>query len=104
MEEIMNDLTITNGAWVLVRTYSAGVHFGRLGKKEGKEVTLKQSRRIWAWYGACSLSQIAVNGLPKENQKISVAVPEIILTEAIEVISMTEEAIERLSEVPEWKK
>ncbi len=26
---------------VLVRTYSAGVHFGELVKREGKEVTLK---------------------------------------------------------------
>ena len=90
---------------VLVRTYSAGVHFGELEQRDGKEVTLKNARRIWYWDGACSLSQIAVDGLPNdENQKISVAVPSILLTESIEIISMTETATKNLSEVKEWKR
>ena len=37
---------------VMVRTYSAGVHFGYLKKREGKEVTLINSRRVWYWSGA----------------------------------------------------
>ncbi len=37
---------------VLVRTYSAGVHFGILVKRDGKEVTLANCRRIWSWNGA----------------------------------------------------
>ena len=32
---------------VIVRTYSAGVHFGYLVAREGKEVRLTRSRRIW---------------------------------------------------------
>lgn len=90
---------------VLVRTYSAGVHYGELEQRDGKEVTLKNARRIWYWDGACSLSQIAVDGLPNNgNQKVSVTVPNILLTEAIEIIPMTETAIKNLSEVKEWKK
>ena len=90
---------------VLVRTYSAGVHFGELVSREGKEVVLKNARRIWYWNGACSLSQIAVDGLPNNgNQKISVVVPEVLLTESIEILKMTEAASKKLSEVLEWKK
>ena len=48
---------------VLVRTYSAGVHFGYLEKKEGKEVMLRKTRRVYYWSGAASLSQMAIDGV-----------------------------------------
>ena len=34
---------------VLIRTYSAGVHFGYLKRREGKEVELVNTRRVWYW-------------------------------------------------------
>jgi hypothetical protein len=90
--------------YVIVRTYSAGVHFGVVRKREGKEVELINSRRIWYWDGAASLSQMAVDGVSKpENCKFSVPVPEIILTEAIEIIPCTEKARDCILGVPEWK-
>ena len=88
---------------VLVRAYSAGVHFGELVSKKGKEVVLKNSRRVWYWDGACSLSQLAVSG-GNDNSKISVTVPEIELTEAIEIITCTKAAAKWLSEVNAWQK
>ena len=88
---------------VIVRTYSAGVHFGELVSKKGKEVTLINSRRIWYWNGACSLSQLAVSG-GSDDSKISVPVQEIELTEAIEIITCTKEAAKWLNEVVAWKK
>ena len=48
---------------VIVQTYSAGVHFGYLRRREGKEVELERSRRIWRWFGAWTLSEIANKGL-----------------------------------------
>ena len=88
---------------VLVRTFSAGVHYGEIVKRNGKEIVLKNSRRIWRWSGAATLSQIAVAGLPNNSeQKISVSVPEIILTEAIEIISITEQGEEKLKRIPTW--
>jgi len=89
--------------FVLIRTYSAGVHFGYLKKREGKEVELINAQRIWSWSGACSLSQIALEGVKGES-KISVAVPSIILTEAIEIIPITEVAKKNLRGVTIWKK
>ena len=89
---------------VVVRTFSAGVHVGKLKERNGKEVTLANSRRIWYWEGAASLSQLAINGVSKpEKCKFSVVVPEIILTEAIEIIPMTEEAVQSVYGVSEWK-
>jgi hypothetical protein len=83
------------GTFVVVRTYSAGVHVGTLVKREGKEVTLKDARRIWYWKGANTLHEIANSGVGK-GSKISEPVLSILLTEAIEVIEATEAARDNL--------
>ena len=49
--------------YVIVRTYSAGVHAGYLKRRDGKDVDLINSRRLWYWKGAASLSQLAVDGV-----------------------------------------
>ncbi len=76
---------------VIVRTYSAGVHIGTLKERNGKEVTLTNARRLWSWAGAFTLSAVATKGVDRGNSRISVAVPEILLTEAIEVIPVSED-------------
>ena len=89
---------------VMVRTYSAGVFYGSLVERNGKEVKLYNARRVWYWDGAASLSQLAEQGTSKpENCKFPVAVKEVILTEAIEIIFMTTEAVESLNSVKLWK-
>ena len=80
------------GEKVLVRTYSAGVHYGELVDHEGKEVVLKNTRRLWYWQGAFTLSEIALKGLNRYTSKLSVAVPEIYLSEAIEIIPVSDAA------------
>lgn len=74
------------GSFVLIRSYSAGVHFGTLESRKGKEVHLKNARRLWNWNGALSLSEVAMKGVDIKNSKISVPVDEIIITEAVEII------------------
>ena len=88
---------------VLVRTYSAGVHFGELVKREGQYVELRNARRIWAWKGANTLSDIAEKGLKHgKESKISLTVSSIILTQAIEIMPISASALKNLSEVAEW--
>lgn len=73
----------------MVRTYSAGVHFGILEEilsPNHKCIRLSNSRRLWSWSGALSLSEVASTGINVSASKISVPVDEIILTEAIEII------------------
>ena len=92
------------GSIVLVRTYSAGVHFGTVKTRDGKEVVLTNARRLWQWSGACSLSQVAMDGVDLSRSKISVSVPEITLTEAIELIPMSEKAADAMMGAESWQK
>ena len=85
---------------VIVRTYSAGAHFGYLVSRDGKEVTLDRSRRLWRWFGAWTLSEIATAGLDVAKSKIGAPVT-VTLTEAIEIIDVTPEAAAIL-ETAKW--
>jgi len=87
----------------IVRTYSAGVFAGELESRNGKEVVLRNARRIWKWYGAASLSQLAMEGTKKPNDcKFPCEVDIIILTEAIEIIPCTQQAQVSIKGVPVW--
>jgi hypothetical protein len=91
--------------YVMVRTYSAGVFAGYLYSREGKEVELRNARRIWYWSGAASLSQLAMEGTSEpSNCKFPCEVDKIQLTEAIEVIVCTEAARLSIQGVPVWEK
>jgi hypothetical protein len=98
----MKDDEMSAKPYVLVRTYSAGVHFGNLESRDGKEVTLSNARRLWYWRGAFTLNEIAQHGVG-EGSKISETVSEIVLTEAIEVISTSQEGAESLQRFPTYK-
>lgn len=92
--------------FVLIRTYSAGVHFGYLKRKEytqaGIVVELINARRIWSWQGANSLSQIANDGL-KPSSGTKIAMPITIELVAIEIIPILDKARIALESVPQWK-
>jgi len=93
---------------VLIRSYSSGVHYGYLKEEKdllaGLSVTLVNSRRVWNWYGAASLSQLAIDGVKdKENSKIAMILPEIQIQQVIEIIPLSKNALENLNEVPIWK-
>lgn len=90
--------------FVCVRTFSAGVHCGYLKEHKGKEVTLINAIRVWSWAGACSLSELATLGSKNIGGcKYTVTVPEILLTEAIEIIPMTEAAKTQMEGAKRWQ-
>lgn len=80
---------------VIVRTYSAGVHYGTLAACNGPEVTLADARRIWSWQGANTLHEIALRGVGR-GSKVSEPVSTITLTEAIEIIDCAPESVTSL--------
>jgi len=91
--------------YVICRTYSAGVFAGYLKSRSGKEVVLLKTRRIWYWDGAASLSQLAMTGTSKPDKcKFPCEVEKVELTEAIEIIEVTEKAKESIKGVPVWQK
>ncbi|MDR3234994.1 MAG: hypothetical protein LBT46_15255 [Planctomycetaceae bacterium] len=79
------------GKKCVIRTYSAGVHFGTLERVEGTAVLLADALRIWYWTGAFTLNAVAENGID-EGSKLSQRVPKILLTEAIEIIPVSPQA------------
>lgn len=87
------------GKYVVVRTYSAGVHVGILESKENQSAILSQTRRIWYWEGAFTLSAVAKNGIT--GGKISTTLDSIEIEGVIEVIPTTEVAEKSLREIKE---
>lgn len=89
--------------YVVVRTYSAGCFVGWLEERKGKEVRLSKARRLWKWSGASCLSQIALEGVRNPNGcRFSGEVNQKV-TEAIEIIDVTEAARKNIASVPVWK-
>jgi hypothetical protein len=91
----------------IIRTYSAGVWFGKIKSLKGTECILTNARCLWYWSGAASLSQLAVEGVKRpSNCKFTMTIedPEgVYLPQTIEVLPCTKEAVESINAVPIWK-
>jgi hypothetical protein len=86
----------------IVRTYSAGVFYGYIKSRNGKEVVMSQSRRMWKWFGA-SLSELAEHGSPDISKcKFPIAIQEQELIEVIEIDYLTQKALDNLNKVSIW--
>jgi hypothetical protein len=96
--------TLDGMKYVIIRTQNAGVFAGYLKSRDGQEVVLKQARRLWYWSGACSLSQLAMEGTKKADDcKFAMEVDNIELTQVIEIIDCTQEAKDNITSVAIWK-
>lgn len=89
------------GKHVIVRSYASGVHFGVLKACSGKEVTLTESRRIYTWEGAFTLSAVSQEGV--KTAKMPCPVPEIYLPDCCEVIPCSDRAVKSLTAIKEHK-
>lgn len=89
------------GEWVIVRTFSAGVWFGKLKEKDHDEVILEKARRLWQWKAAesISLSAVAVYGVDPEQSIFPNDVPAVWL-KAIEIIPASKKAIATINKTP----
>ena len=90
---------------VIVRTESAGVHFGYLVEKAdtlaGTQVLLVRARRIWQWVGAWTLSEVATLGLDISRSKVAEPVA-CLIGGVIEILYCTDLAIRNL-ESAKWQ-
>ncbi len=99
--EITNNLI---GKEVIIRGNNSGVFFETLAKHEGQIVELHNCRRIWYWSGAATLHQLAAEGIKnKDASKISMAVSNILILDAIEILPCTKQASENIKSVKAWK-
>lgn len=99
----MTDI-IRDENYKIVRTYSAGVFAGYIESRNGQEVVLRNARRLWYWAGASSLSQLAMEGVKRPNEcKFPCEVDRVELLQVIEILDVTKEARENITNVPVWK-
>lgn len=88
----------------IVRTYSAGVFAGYIDSRIGREVIMKNARRIHQWAGAASLSQLAMEGTKNpEECRFPCEVDKVELLEVIEILDCTDEARISIQGVKIWK-
>ena len=91
--------------YVIVRADRASTFAGKMVERNGREVTLKNARRLWYWSGAASLSQLAMEGVSDpENCKFPCEVEEVIILDGIEIIPVTAVARRSIAGVPVWEK
>jgi len=90
---------------VLIRTRNAGIHVGRLASlhTQGVDTTrvLNGATRVWRWKGANTLSELSQKGGDTGYTRISEPVPEITLTECLEIIPCSALAAVNLR-TPRW--
>ena len=90
-------------SYCIVRSQSAGVFMAQAVSRKGTEVVLKDSRRLWFWSGASSLSQLAVEGTKRPSEcKFPVAMPEQTVMGVIEIIPVSDAAKASIDSVKVW--
>jgi hypothetical protein len=98
----------TKRPYVICRCKDAGVHSGYLVGEKGGRLTLSDSRRIWYWDGAASLSELAVYGpnpARAGNCKIGATLTrnDLRSSDVCEVIYCQPVGAAWLREAPEWR-
>ena len=92
-----------DGKMFICRSSAAGVFAGEIESRKGKEVVIRNARRLWYWDGAASLSQLANEGVSKpQNCKFPAEVDKVILTDVCEILTMTSKAVNSIKGVKAW--
>ena len=91
--------------YYIVRGDRSGVFFGQVTARNGQEIELRTVRQLWYWDGACAVEQLAVDGVTAPDRcKFTVVVPEMTITDAIQIVTCSDRAVKALSGVRVWKK
>lgn len=92
------------GKQVILRADKAGVFYGTLTAKTELEVQLTNCRKLYYWSGANAIEQIALEGVKNPRDcKFTVVVEECTVSNYIQIITCSKNAIENIENVPVWK-
>jgi len=91
--------------YVIFRGTGAGVHAGELVSRKGTEVVLRNSRRLWYWKGAASLSELSQFGVksPAECKFGVVITGDSTLLGTCEILPVTTVARLSIEGVAAWR-
>jgi hypothetical protein len=96
------------GEYVIARCRDAGVHAGYLVSTDERYTVLRESRRLWYWRGAASLSQVAVYGFDSAKSEGSmIGAPEPLKrlrdSDICELTVCTDAGRDSIKGMPEWR-
>lgn len=94
---ISKGLNARIGNKVLIRTHTAGVWYGVLSEKSGREVLLTSARKIYRWQQkeGIPLTTVSLHGINHNRSSISETLAWVWL-ESIEIIPCTDKSIESI--------
>lgn len=88
----------------IVRCDRAGVFYGEIDGVDGNVVSMRKVRKLWMWYGAAAVEQLAKEGPGNQRDcKFTVVIDRMEVMGPIQIIPCTEEAAARIESVPEWR-
>jgi hypothetical protein len=89
----------------IVRGKDSGVFYGSIKSRVGSEVEMTNARCLWRWCGAFSLNEMALIGTTKpEDCKFTAYVDGLTITDAVEILLCTYEAISSIEGVLPWSR
>ena len=96
------------GKRVIIRADRAGVFYGTLAEVESNgdklQVELTDLRRLWYWDGACSLTQLSVEGTKAADRcKFTIRQASAVIVGVVEILPCSDVACESIEGVEEWK-
>lgn len=90
--------------YFIVRTNRAGVFFGQIKEKSKDSVVMTDVRKLHYWDGAAAVEEIAMIGTKIPNGcRFTVTIPEMEISDPIQIIPCTDEAVNVIKSVKEWK-
>lgn len=91
--------------YCIVRCRNAGVHAGEVVSRKNGTLTMRNSRRLWRWWSAATLSELSQAGpIRLSENRYGCVLPTLILTESdvCEVIECTNAARLAIAGVQVW--
>lgn len=90
--------------YVIARFDRAGVFFGKFQGQEENKVTLTDVRKLHYWDGAAAVEEISQIGTRKpQNCRFTISVKSMVIFDPVQIIMCTQEAIEVIKSVEEWR-
>ena len=90
--------------YVIIRASGAGCHAGELVSERGQRIELRNARRLWRWYGAQTLSELAVYGASRPAEcRFAPAVAKQVILDACEITYCQPAGEKMIRECGEWR-
>lgn len=88
---------------IIARIERAGVFHGTLDYLDTEIIRMKNVRRIYSWFGALSVTDMAVNGIRTGKITEPVSMVEFMSNNIIELNECSDKATRSIESIESWK-